>query len=152
MKALLVEDDANKSAQVAEFLENQTTIDGLYEARSYNSAIRFLSVNPVDLVVLDMSLPLFDQSAEEDGFQDDAFGGMEVLAFARRRNLSTRFVVLTQFDTLGEGDMMIGIDELGSKLREEFGTIYLGIIYYSPAEASWREQLKRFLHDHSTNR
>jgi DNA-binding NarL/FixJ family response regulator len=149
MKILLVEDDGNKRAQVAEFLSKQQSSECIDEARSYNSAIRFLSEKVVDLVVLDMSLPLFDQSAEEDGFQDDAFGGMEVLAFARRRNLTTRFVVLTQFDTLGEGESMIGINELGAKLREEFGPSYLGIVYYSPAEASWREELKRYLYDYS---
>jgi DNA-binding NarL/FixJ family response regulator len=151
MKILLVEDDANKRSQVASFLNNQQDISSLDEARSYNSAIRFLAENVVDLVVLDMSLPLFDQSAEEDGFQDDAFAGMEVLAFAKRRSLKARFVVLTQFDTLGEGPSMIGIEELGNRLREEFGPLYLGIVYYNPAEASWREELKQLLYDNGLN-
>lgn len=143
MNVLLVEDDENKRNQVAQFLGELKPTPTVHEARSYNSAIRFLETTPVDLVILDMSLPIFDVTSEEDGFQDDAFGGMEVLSFAHRRKLAGKFVILTQFETLGEGESLISTSELGVLLAKNFQELYYGIVYYNPSEAAWREELKQ---------
>lgn len=145
MKILLVEDDENKRAQVALFLIEHAKHAAIEEARSYNAAIRALQVFKPDKVILDMSLPIFDVTAEEDGFQVDAFGGIEVLRFANRRDIGCEFVVLTQFESLGEGDQMISNKQLGERLAVEFPKLYRGLVYYSPAESSWRDALKSFI-------
>lgn len=145
MNILLVEDDENKRTKVAAFLGSLKPAPIVHEARSYSSAIRFLQKTPVNLTILDMSLPIFDVTSEEDGFQDDAFGGMEVLTFAHRRKIPGKFIVLTQFETLGEGEDAVSTSELGRQLAENFPHLYAGIVYYNPSESAWQEELKRLI-------
>jgi DNA-binding NarL/FixJ family response regulator len=145
VKILLIEDDINKmrriSAEIRGF-QNDVTI---VEARSYRSGMEQLMSHSFDFVLVDMSLPTFDITGDEDGFQVDPFSGRTILAEMSRKGINTKTLVITMFETFGEDKDLMTLSELDRELREQFPQIYCGAIYYNSAEVNWKEGLKSIL-------
>lgn len=145
MKILLIEDDANKMQRIAteiRAIHNETDI---VQARSYRSGMQNLVSDTFDFVLLDMSLPTFDITEDEDGFQIDPFSGRTILAEMSRKGINVRTVVITMFETFGEGDDLMTLAELDKDLANEYPGIYYGAIYYNSAEVNWKESLRKVM-------
>jgi CheY-like chemotaxis protein len=146
MKVLLVEDDVNKSDQIAEFLKQwQDTIE-LVQAQSFQSAVKALRDLAPEVLLLDMTLPTFDIRKGERGGRIRTYGGRDVLSEVLRQGITTRAFVLTQFESFGEGHERRTLSELSSELEAEFPGIYYGTIYYHPSEVDWKGKLRNVLH------
>ena len=142
MKILVVEDDENKRLQLDHFLRRSFPQARMIEARSLQSGLRMIRHDPPALVLLDMTLPNYDADFDEPGGQTHIFGGREFLRQMDRFDISIPVIVITQFETFGEGTSEIGLSELDAELRAEHGTIYKGSIYYHAAIHGWEEQLE----------
>lgn len=142
MRVLIVEDDSIKMERIA--VEVRSVFEGVVmeQARSYQSAMQNLVGNAYDLLLLDMSLPLFDITADEDGYQIDAFAGRNILDDMMRNKCIVPTIVVTMFETFGEGDDQMNIGELDSDLQSRYGGFYRGIVYYNTSEVNWRESLR----------
>lgn len=145
MKYLILEDDENKIRQLAEFV-SENFKGAMHDAcRSYNSGLRRIVETIYDFILLDMSMPTFDVSHKEPGGRFRAYGGKDILVEMSRKGLSTRAIVVTGFDSFGEGDNKISLGELNAQLFERFPDIYLGAVYYNAAENNWKDNLKRII-------
>ena len=145
MKILLIEDDINKMRGVAaEILRLQTNVE-IIEAKSYQSGMRNLMSQSFDFVLLDMSLPTFDVTQDESGFQVDPFSGRNILAEMNRKGINIKTVVVTMFETFGEGDDLMTLQELDKDLKKNYPNIYCGSIYYNSSEFNWKESLKNII-------
>src|SRR5262245_54118704 len=104
MKILLIEDDPNKTKNIVSYL-NELLLGSaaISLAASYNSAVDLLLKEAFSLVILDMTLPMFDTGPREDGFRHNAFAGREVLREIKRRAIVCSVFVMTQYETLGHG-------------------------------------------------
>lgn len=80
MRILIIEDDSNKRRRIADEIRKIRKDVHLSEARSYQNGVRELMSNQFDFLLLDMSLPIYDISPDEDGFQVDPFSGRNILA------------------------------------------------------------------------
>jgi len=151
MKILLVEDDQNKrdriSALVASTLPHATLISAL----SYRSAVDKIVSETWDFLLLDMTLPTYDVTEHEDGFQTEAFAGINVLREMKRRQIHIPTVVVTQFETLGEGVEKQSLSELRKYLETQYPETYLGTIFYAPGESSWMPKLTEYLSKYDKN-
>jgi CheY-like chemotaxis protein len=151
MRILLVEDDQNKreriSALVASTLPNATLVSAL----SYQSAVEKIVSEAWDFLLLDMTLPTYDISEHEDGFQIEAFAGTNVLREMKRRQINIPTVVVTQFETLGEGTEKMSLAQLQKALEAEYPGTYLGTIFYAPGESTWMPKLAEFLSKYAEN-
>lgn len=143
MKILIIEDDINKMRRIANEISEIRKDIQLTEARSYQSGLRHLMSNQFDFLLLDMSLPIFDISAEEDGFQVDPFSGRNILEEMHRKNVLVPTAVITMFETFGEGADLMTLEELDKELAEKYPAIYRGAIYYNSSEINWKESLKK---------
>jgi DNA-binding response OmpR family regulator len=65
MKILLVEDDENKRAQLEHFIREFWPSSTLATAISLQSGLRALRADSFDVIVLDMTLPNYDQGTDE---------------------------------------------------------------------------------------
>jgi CheY-like chemotaxis protein len=148
MKILLVEDDQNKRDRISAFVA--TTLPGavLVPALSYRSAVDRIVNEPWDFILLDMTLPTYDISDREDGFQIEAFAGTNVLREMKRRDIKIPTVVVTQFETLGEGSEKMSLSELRKHLETTYPGTYLGTIFYAPGESTWMPKLAEYLSKH----
>ncbi len=149
MKILIVEDDEDKRRQVIDFLRELTPGAVLEEARSLRSGLNAILKGGQDLVILDMTMPTFDITAEEDGGRPQAYAGRELLRHMKRRGIRTPAIVLTQFDRFGEGPNLLTLEQLDQALRAEHFEHYLGAVSYSVTDEGWKatlEVLVRTLH------
>jgi len=145
MKILIVEDDEDKRRQISEFLATIVPDLKLNEARSLQSGLHSIMAKAHELVVLDMTMPTFDITAEENGGRPQAYAGRELLRHMKRRNIRTPAIVLTQFDRFGKGADSLTLEELDKELRASHSEYYLGTVYYSVTYEGWKEQLANLI-------
>ncbi|MBE4502509.1 response regulator, partial [Vibrio parahaemolyticus] len=104
MKILIIEDNEHKREKVCAFIQSLKYGIELYESASFNSGIKAISKFDLDLIILDMSLPTHDKSANESGGRFRVYGGKDIVRKMRRKSITTPFVILTQYSNFGEGE------------------------------------------------
>ena len=124
MKILLVEDDEDKRDDLSIFIKEKLT-DNFRVARSIQSSKKALREDKFDLILLDMTIPTFDISPTEDGGRSQPFGGRMLLSEMIRNRISSKVIVVTQFDLFGKGEEEITLKELDQQLYQNFPNIYL---------------------------
>ena len=142
MRVLIVEDDENKRKQVTNFVEEIWPASHMDVERSLQSGLRSILLGDLDVIVLDMSLPTFDVTVEEDGGRLQAYAGREILRQMDRRQITVPVVVVTQFDKFGEGAAALTREELDAQLRHAHPQIYCGMVYYNVALDGWKDDLR----------
>ena len=141
---LIIEDDDHKRRHLGEWL-NKTFDCTVSEAKSYHSGLKEVMDKRPTLILLDMQLPTFDIEGDERGGRLRPFAGMHILRRITRLKIESVAVVVTQFESFGEGTDVISIQELRKRLAEEFGPTYADTVYYHPAESDWKHELERIL-------
>jgi DNA-binding response OmpR family regulator len=140
MRVLLIEDDANKSKHIQRALQQEQPSILIEEARSYQRGIDLVFSRHYDLVLLDMSLPIYEDEETEDSLPE-TFAGITILNEMKRKGKVVPVIVITQFETLGDGDELVNLNELRLRLRAEFEELYKGLIYYNASESDWHSSL-----------
>lgn len=147
MKYILVADDEEyKRKQVVEVVRSSMSDAIVTETRSLRTTLRCLLSRPYDLLVLDMTLPTYDDNPGEHSGRPQAFGGREVIRHLRRRRVPTPTVVVTQFESFGQGAEAFTLEELDHDLRSIHPVHYLGAIHYKPTSDVWQLELRRLVH------
>jgi len=141
MKVLLIEDDKNKIAQIVQVLSSSVGPPDLECAYPYRSGLKAILERDYDAIILDMSLPTYDVTETEAGFQFRPFAGREILSEMKRKRRVSKTVVLTQFETFGAGSDTTTLKELTQELQQEFAGIFIGTIYYNASETNWKTEL-----------
>lgn len=141
MKILIVEDDENKRTQLETFFHEKDACGEIVTAKSFCSAIKAVGITECDLIVLDMSMPTYDITIEEDGGRPQHYAGREIMRQLDRRGLTTPVIVVTQLDVFGEGADALTRAQLQAELEREHGKNYLGTVYYNPATDGWKADL-----------
>jgi len=130
---LVVEDDPFKLSQIESFLSSELSSKDYKCARSVNSARKRLSEDSYTLVILDMSLPTYDITANEPGGRPQNYGGKELLRYMYRKKLKIKTVLLTQYEEfIAEG--------VGDAMGEKYSDTFCGIIYFD-TERNWEQKL-----------
>lgn len=143
MEILYVEDEEVKALEVTNLLSENNNVE---LRKSLNSGISAINEKKFDLIVLDMSLPLYDYETEDDDENDfEPFAGIDILDELIRTGRDEKVVVITAFDILGEGENMITLQQLDSRLKEEYKEIYLGLIFYNSSSLEWRRGLTNII-------
>lgn len=146
MKVLIVEDDKNKISQISQTLRPAFPNVAIECAYSYRSGLKAILDNNYDLIILDMSLPTYDVTDTESGFQFRPFGGREILSEMKRKRRNYTTLVLTQFETFGAAEDVTTLKELTRQLQRDFVGIFGGIIYYNASESNWKSELVTRIH------
>lgn len=142
MKILIVEDDNNKRRHLVELVRELVPSAAVEERGSYQSGLSAALASDYDLLILDMSMPTFDSMSGTSG-NHRRFAGRDIIRELDRRRRVTRAIVVTQFETFGEGSNRRTLTELHEELAGSYATIYDSIVYYHAAQSDWREALGR---------
>lgn len=140
---LVVEDDENKRSQVLTFLCERFPAFQTITASSLQTGLRAVKSGTTDLVILDMTLPNYDQGPEEDGGTIHPLGGQEFLRKMKRARVVVPVIVLTQFETFGTGSDRLDLETLRISLREKYAEQCIDTIFYSSAVDTWKRQLQQ---------
>lgn len=142
---LLVEDDENKRNQIGGFISAKYIAASVTYARSLQSGVKAVIGGGIDLVILDMTMPTFDISTEDEGGRPQIYAGREVLRQMDRRRVMTPVIVVTQFDKFGEGEEALDLSELDEQLKEAHPHTYRGVVYYDAAVEGWKRALEKLI-------
>lgn len=139
---LIVEDDLNKYGQLHSFLTIELSGISITHAQSLQSGLRSVRNEFFDIIILDMTLPIYDLSPDEPESGIEAFGGLEFFRNMRRFKKDTPIIVFTQFEHFGNGESLITLEDLKNKLSAEFNN-YIDAIYYHASIDEWKYKLNR---------
>jgi CheY-like chemotaxis protein len=148
MKILIVDDDDNKVKRLVEYIRMLDDTIELEIAKSYKSGKKKALASEFDLMLLDMSMPTFDKTAQEKGGRWRKFGGRDLLSDIKRRGKTIKTVVVTQFDIFGDVGDLLTLEQLTEQLRNSFPGLFYGSIYYNAAESRWRDNIGTLINDH----
>jgi CheY-like chemotaxis protein len=146
MRLLLVEDEDPKREHILAFLSRRLPTAEITIAKSARSAVASLREHVPDLLLLDMSLPTFDVSANESGGRPQGFGGTEVLRYMDRFKISVPTIVITAYEAFFSTEKK-GIDlaRLSQELQQTHSRNYRGLIYYNSIIGGWDEELSTMI-------
>lgn len=147
MNLLIIEDDPNKAKNLEDFLIEGYPEHSIKLRHSYQSGLKALFEGDFNLVLLDMQLPTFDVKSGEDGHKFRKMAGVDILNEIKRKNRSSRVIIVTQFETFGEGEYFIDLNDLKKELKKNFPTLYVDTIFYDAKFSTWRELLRRTIDD-----
>jgi CheY-like chemotaxis protein len=144
MLVLLVDDDDNKRRQLARVIRETLHGSSIMEARSFQGALRAMVAQRFDIAVLDMTLPAFDVSPDDEGGRTLAYGGRDLIEQLVARGLSTPAILVTQYDNFGSG-VGQSLDHISRELTRRYPSIFVGSVFFDIAAAGWRQDLATLL-------
>lgn len=147
MKILIVEDDDYKAKQLTDFLSDnyQLSNECITVRRAFQSGMDAIAKNIYDIILLDMSIPSFDNGLRQSAGRYRYYGGREILNEMKRKDISTPCLVVTQFSVFGQGENQMDDVQLDKILREEYNKIYKGMIHYSPSMLDWKASITKII-------
>lgn len=146
MKILFIEDEIVKQKDILKYLNEELLQKDIEVANSLMGGMLALGKCDFDMVLLDMSLPLYDLNGEDEGINEfEAFGGIEILDEIERKELSVKVLVVTAFDVIEDDTKKIHLGQLDKQMRENYSNIYVGCIHYDQSSLEWKAELKKYV-------
>ena len=141
MKILLVEDDEHKRNDVAGCLLSLKYDISVDYGYSVESGVQKAVDNNYDLLLLDMTIPNFDQSNGSSGGRSFKKGGELIVEELLDEEVDFRCAVITQYETFNNET----IDEISNRLSLICGNKYFGYVMYSTMNEDWKNELKNLI-------
>ena len=145
MRVLLVEDDEFKASDLSKVVIECIIECEIIKAASVTSALRLISSELFNLIILDMSLPTFDLSGPGGGGSPQGQGGIEVIRVARRLNICACIVVVTQYPDIEIDGNDVALSQASKILSSRFSCDVRACIHYEFDGDGWRDQLRNSL-------
>ena len=141
MKVLIIEDHPYKLGQILSFLQDSYPKAIISVKNSYISGLKelILNGNSYDFLLLDISMPNYDITPEENGGDFLPFAGKLILKEMYLREIPTKAIVITMHGSFEDGTKLAELDE---SLTREFSENYVGYVYFSPISIGWKTQLE----------
>lgn len=146
MKILFIEDEIVKQNDILKYLKEELSQKEVKVAHSLMGGMLALRNCEYEMVLLDMSLPLYDLNGEDEGINEfEAFGGIEILDEIERKELYVKVLVITAFDVIEDDTKKIHLGQLDQQMKENYSNIYLGCIHYDQSSLEWKSELKKYV-------
>jgi len=140
MNILIIEDDKIKLERLVSFFKSET----VSIKESYHSGLReLIQKNDIDLLILDMSLPLWEGTEQGSGENNEQFGGTNILRELKRRKRNIPVILVTMFDVFADGSLTF--QQLNAQLSELYSPFYKGGVFYNASEDKWKYDLENLV-------
>jgi len=146
MKILIIEDQKEKALDIERSIKDMITLTHPVEKKtSLKSGLRELVLGgEYDLLLLDMSMPRFDFDTEElDAPIPESFAGSQIMSEMQLRDINVPVIVVTQYSVFGENRTELKV--LDERFRSKFPDFYLGSVYYSSGNNTWKLELEKLI-------
>ncbi len=138
MKVLIIEDDELKHSHLEKFILLELPHSKIRWCRSYHSGLQEVLTNQYDLVLLDMSMHIYEKTSEENGGSFETYAGRLILAEMEINDVEAKVIVITGYDMYGDGKTL---KTLKAELREEFTEFYLDTVYFVSNQDKWKNEI-----------
>lgn len=142
-KILIIEDDKTKIERLLEYFSD-------YEITLKESFQRGVSElkkkhEYYDVLILDMTIPLWEKGSNDLGGNYEQFGGEKVLREMKRRELFLPTILFTMFDVFPTKRGTITFQEIDNKFKESFSPFYKGAVLFMANEDNWKNDLNNLI-------
>lgn len=137
MKILIIEDDPIKMNNIENLIESTFKDISVVKCVSYMSGVNKILQNEFDLILLDMSLPLYDDAIQTA--KPKNFGGRDILKEMKRHKKKSTVKIITQYNEFDDGS--ISMKDLDAQLKNIYPSNYRGYIHYETKLNLWQSQL-----------
>lgn len=130
MNILLVEDETHKRDEICKCImdvydSTPEIVDGVSSA-----VLKVMSQN-YELIILDMALSTFGESAEDKNKgHDQAQGGIEVLRALKSKNKTTNIIIVTQYPDFYISGKKIKLKDSPKVIKEKYNQNVIGAVLY----------------------
>lgn len=142
-RILIIEDNKNKLKKVKEFVQHQMPNASIHDAISYTGGIRRIYEEEWDLILLDMTLPVYDITPHDNGGDRRPTAGKEIMKRMKNKGKIVPTIIITQFDTFGENGLTIA--SLNEEFSYELSDIWKGTVNYVDASNKWQIELMKII-------
>ncbi len=108
---------------------------------SFHSGMKAIYEESYDLLLLDMSMPMYDVTVRDTGGRPLPLAGRDILFKMYRSKIHAKVIVITQYEDF-EG---ISLNQLNYDLQHDFPTLYCGSVYYNTTHDTWKDDLMTIL-------
>jgi CheY-like chemotaxis protein len=145
LNILLVEDEAHKREEltlcIREVLEQDPTI-----VDAVSNAVHAVKTEVFDIIVLDMALSTFGDSASDDKKgHDQAQGGIEVLRALKSVERFPKIIIVSQYGDFYLGGKKIKLRDSAKVIRERYNLRVVGAILYHFKSKATLQQVRSVL-------
>jgi len=140
-RLLIVEDNHIKLEGLRNFINSTFNDFEIFECTSYNSASKEIALNykQYNLILLDVSMQIYDISSDESGGDSEPLAGKNILNQMFLRDIPTKVIVVTMYENFVDGTK---IKELDKEFKEKYSENYFGYIFFSHNSIEWQKDLK----------
>lgn len=136
MKILVIEDDKIKIDKLNTLLTNFS----LTIKESFQSGLQELRLIKYDLLILDMTIPLWGRENNDISQQYEQLGGEKILSEMSRKKISTPTILFTMFDNFPVNNELITFSQINEKYKSIY-EFYLGGVFYDSIQDSWKQEI-----------
>lgn len=136
MKILIIEDDKIKIEKLSLLLRDYD----LELRESFQSGLNALRSETYNLLILDMTIPLWEKENNDINQNYEQFGGEKILREMKRKKIFVPVVLFTMFDKFPIGNEVMTFEQLSSKYKENFD-FYIDAVYYDSRNDDWKNNL-----------
>lgn len=145
MKILIIEDEELKYVHLETFIKSKFNDADIVWKKSYKNGLEEIMTRQYDLVLLDMSMHIFERTAKESGGSFESYAGKMILSEIDINEINSKVIVVTGYDVYADGKTL---DTLKSELRDEFGDYYLDTVYFIGSDGQWKVDISEIIATH----
>ena len=142
MKILIIEDDELKHQHLEKFVNKLLPNNSFTWKKSYQTGLKEIMSTQYDLVLLDMSMHIYEKTAQESGGNFETYAGRMILNEIDINEIATKVIVVTGYDIYSDGKTL---ETLKHELRNEFGDFYVDTVYFIGSEDKWKIELSQLI-------
>ncbi|WP_026703628.1 response regulator [Flavobacterium soli] len=143
MIGLLIEDDPEKAKEILGYIKEKFPHCEMTYKLSYQSGLKEIFSEKFDFILLDMSLPSYDQGNGNFSGKPRNFGGRDILKEMKRYKKSSVVKIITQYNEFDDG--LLSLKNLDTQLKSKYNELYYGYIYYKSNQTEWEKELFNFI-------
>lgn len=143
MRFAIFEDSKYKIDAVISVLGQNWPQAEFIVARSFQSALKAIETEQMDVVIMDMTLPTTEAEDGKLSGRMRILGGLELMAEIEFLDLVIPVIVLTQFDGFPMDGRIITVKDLQQRMCSEFPSLSRGAIFYGAEDVVWASELTK---------
>lgn len=143
MNILIVENNDIKYRMLKKWLDERFTQCVVERASSYQSGLKAIIKGGYDWILLDMTLPVYDEEGGMLAREQLTFGGQYILREMMRKGIKVKVIVVTQYRTFLRDGIRVTFEELRNELLENFGEFLSDCVFLKGIDQRWMSELEQ---------
>lgn len=145
MKIMIIEDNEHKRKKIKDFINKLDKNIDIDEAYSYSTGLKKCLINKYDLLLLDMTMPIYEKSSSETGGSFRTYGGKEIVRQLKRKKKELPFVIVSQYSKFNDNTTTLTLDEISEQLKEIAAEYFIETILYDTSSSNWKARLEEII-------